>query len=423
MITVIEILKDLISETLAVFTSPPLLTTYHYLLITSPIWLPVALGFTFWFIWIDYIRSKFILDQNYILLELKLPPEVFKSPLAMETILSNLHITTGASTWYDAYILGKVRNSYSFEIVSIEGSIHFFIWTRGYLKNLVESQFYAHYPNIEIFEVSDYTDYAPYWDKNKISLWAHHLKLTKPDPYPIKTYVDYGLDKDPKEEFKIDPLVSLLEYFSTLGKGEQAWMQILVQSHRKKRVGGSFKETDWVTEGSELIKKLQKEFRNPDKEDEKNKDNRPLLRFPTKAETDLLAALDRSISKLGYDVGVRIIYLAEKDKFVRSRVASVLNLMKVFNSNNLNGFALYNLTDFDYPFEDFMQLRANHRRSMYLSAYRRRAYFHEPYKMKPFVLNTEELATIFHLPGGVLQTPSVNRVSSRKTEAPPNLPH
>lgn len=412
-------MNELFSQTLGVYSSTPLLTAYSFFFGTSPLWLPIVLAIIFWFSWINYVRAKYIARQKTILLEIKLPPEVFKSPLAMENILSTLHITSGESTWYAKYIKGAMRPWYSLEIVSIEGNIHFYIWTVDIFKNLIESQFYGQYPNVEIFEVGDYTDYAPYFDKERIGVWSHNYVLTKPDPYPIKTYIDFGLDKDPKEEFKIDPLTTLLEYLSTLGKGEQIWLQILIQSHKKKKRAGSFEETDWKEEGEELIKKLNKEYR---KSDEDTKDGKPILHFPTKAETEILAAIDRSISKLGFDVGIRFVYLAEKDKFTGSRIPSMVNLLKIFNSNSLNSFRPSDATNFDYPWQDFRQMRLNSIRAGAIAAYRRRSYFYPPYKTKSFVLNTEELATIFHLPGGVLQTPSVNRVGSRKAEAPVNLP-
>ena len=58
---------------------------------------------------------------------------------------------------------------------------------------------YSQYPGVEIYEVDDYTK-PFYYDPNKVSLWAAEFGLTEADPYPIKTYIDYGLDKDPKEE-------------------------------------------------------------------------------------------------------------------------------------------------------------------------------------------------------------------------------
>jgi hypothetical protein len=39
-----------------------------------------------------------------------------------------------------------------------------------------------------------------------------------------------------------------------------------------------------------------------------------------------------------------------------------------------------------------------------------------------FILNTEELATLYHFPGQVAATPSFKRISSTKAEAPTNLP-
>ena len=43
-------------------------------------------------------------------------------------------------------------------------------------------------------------------------------------------------------------------------------------------------------------------------------------------------------------------------------------------------------------------------------------------KQKMFILNTEELATVFHFPGKTAETPSFERVDSKKSEPPANLP-
>jgi hypothetical protein len=45
-----------------------------------------------------------------------------------------------------------------------------------------------------------------------------------------------------------------------------------------------------------------------------------------------------------------------------------------------------------------------------------------PYQRTPFVLNTEELATIYHFPGRVAETPTFGRIEAKKGEPPSNLP-
>jgi hypothetical protein len=58
-----------------------------------------------------------------------------------------------------------------------------------------------------------------------------------------------------------------------------------------------------------------------------------------------------------------------------------------------------------------------------LHAYKNRGYFWNEFKKKNFVLNTEELATIYHFTTGALTaSPGLDRVESRKSSAPANLP-
>jgi hypothetical protein len=57
-----------------------------------------------------------------------------------------------------------------------------------------------------------------------------------------------------------------------------------------------------------------------------------------------------------------------------------------------------------------------------LDAFRQRSYFYMPYDRKAFVLNTEELPTIFHFPGRVAETPTFGRIEAKKGEAPTDLP-
>ena len=87
---------------------------------TAPLWVTFILLMVFWHEWVDYVRAEFIFKQEHKLLQIKLPTEMFKSPLSMELFLTTLHQTGGEGTWYDKYWLGKSRAWFTLEMVSLE---------------------------------------------------------------------------------------------------------------------------------------------------------------------------------------------------------------------------------------------------------------------------------------------------------------
>lgn len=382
----------------------------------APLWLPPILLFVFWKLWVRYVRARFFRSQKHILLEIRIPTEITKSPLAMEAVLSGMHQGVGETTFIDRYWYGKTRTWYSFEIASIEGEVRFFIWTRSFFKNIVEAQIYAQYPEVEVYEADDYT--RGVFSGENTSVWGCDLKLSKPDPYPIKTYIDYGLDKDPKEEQKVDPLANLLEFFGGIGKGHTIWLQIIVRAN-KNTLGQK-----------DLRKEAQAEIDRILLRDPKTKGSRqvssagfPILPTISKGEQDVVASVERNMHKLQFDVGIRGIYIAEKEKFHPANIVGLLGTIKQFNSNTLNGFipTRWN-TSFNYPWQDFREILHNRSRRGIIEAYKLRSWFFEPFKTPSFVMSTEELATIFHFPSRTVQTPTLSRVGSKKVEAPPNLP-
>jgi hypothetical protein len=388
----------------------------------APLWIPVILLIVFWRLWVDYVRAKFFNSKKYILLEIKLPKESRKPPLAMELFFaSTLHITGGESTWYDRLILGKTRPWFSLEMISMEGQVRFLIWTRSEWRNLIESGLYAQFPEVELHEVPDYTKSVRF-DPNEMKLWACDFELTKADPYPIKTYVDYGMDKNPKEEEKVDPITPLIEFLGSIGKNQQVWLQIIIRAHKKeqRKKGTLFGKTDaWKDEAQAEIDKIIEDSKVKVSDDPKIP---PVLQL-TKRENEMIEALQRSVTKQAFDVGMRGLYIAKKDVFNPANITGLTGSLKQFSSEHLNGFKPTRwLTEFNYPWQDYNEIRQNNKRARALDAYKRRSYFFPPYTSKPFVLNTEELATIFHLPGSVSKTPTFVRIPSKKSEAPANLP-
>lgn len=395
-------------------------TAIGYIFITWYIWLPLVLLYFTWNLWLVYIRTAYIQKQGNVLLEIKLPREILKSPAAMEFIFTQLYQKGSPQNLFETYWVGKVPPWFSFEMASFGGEVHFYIWSPAKFKDLIEAQIYAQYPTVEIYEVDDYTVPVTH---DKYQMWGTHFKLTHPDPYPIKTYVDYGLDRDPKEEFKIEPMNSLIEYLGALKKGEQVWMQIIITAHQKGWIkeGYLFPKGDWKDGALKEIKSI-KEAATPKIEGSQY----PGFPNYSEGQKNKLDAIERSLSKFAFDTTFRAVYIADSDEsFKPINITGLIGSTRQFNSNELNGFKLGKFTDVDYPFQNFLGRRVLNMKKLFIDSYKLRSFFQPPYKhlnQKPFVLTTEELATIYHFPGEISTTPTFNRIPSRKAEPPSNLP-
>ena len=394
------------------------------------LWGPIALALIFWRLWVRYVRRKALAAVEYVLLEVRLPKEQPRSPKAMEFFFNVLGQKGLTSTFINRYWEGNVYPWFSFELISIEGSIHFVIRTQKFYRPLLEQNLYSQFPDVEIYEIDDYTQRVNYHEDTH-SMWGSEFILTKKDPYPIRTYVDYELDKDPREEFKIDPITPMIEWLGSLGKGQQGWVQIMTRKHednawdRKKwklKEFWEFKTTDtWKDEAKAEIAKIKKEATVVFASDDPTKGQIQL----TPGQREKVEALELSTSKPPYDVGIRALYVADQDAFNPVNISALIASFSHYGSGGLNGFkpgkAKYK-SGFDYPWQDFRGMRKAAKNRRIFDAYRRRAFFHSPYKRKPIILNTEELATIYHFPGGVSTTPTFKRIESRKAEPPTNLP-
>lgn len=387
--------------------------------LTYPIILPLFFLYGFWKMWVTFVRAKFIAATETQILEIRVPREITRTPLAMELVLNALYQTGGESTWYDRYILGKVRSWFSLELVSIGGEVRFFIWTPARWKNLIESQLYAEYPGIEILESTDYSELVQF-DESKMDYWGTELVFNKPSYIPLKTYVDYGMDKPGiKEEHQIDPLMPTIEFMSTLSSKEQMWIQIVVRAHKGDRKPGAYfpwQIEKWQDKGKEFIKKTSAP--------EPVKVGEAAIPAPiSESDIELIKAVNRNIDKYGFDTGIRALYIAEKEAFDGTNIPGMLGSYRQFGSNNLNSLRPNNVTDFDFPWtKRFRKKRLSEMKKNMLEAYKRRMFFHAPFIRKSQVMNTEQLATLYHFPSGIVETPAFSRVQSKKADPPTNLP-
>lgn len=404
------------------------------------LWLPIVLFFVSRETWRSFVRSSFIFSKKYVLLEIKIPREVAKSPKAMESILAGIHGTRRLGNMFEQWWDGWVTAWFSMEVIGDASGVRFYIWTNDFFKRMVEAQIYAQYPAAEIREVEDYVKSMPEALPNKEwNLWGSELILIKPDAYPIKTYDQFELEQiSIKEEGqKIDPLSALVEFLGALKGSERVWIQMLVEPADDK----------WKQEGDALMAKMVGKEAKPKptligsfigavdglveaifsfgagETEKKFPSQFPRMMALTPGEREVVESVEKNMAKLGFKVCIRWIYLAKRDEYSLFAVPAIMGIFKQFASQNLNSFGLNKkiTTSVDYWLVNY---RNNRRKTRLYNSYKLRSVFHPPYDAlsKPFVLSTSELATVYHFPGMVVGAPSMERIEAKRGSPPPNLP-
>lgn len=417
------------------------LLTFIYLILakTAFIWAPIILMYFAFELWHHFVTERFILGIEWTLFEVEVPRDVQKTPLAMELILSNAMYQASVKGLWQTWIKGEPHLWFSLEMTGIEGGVHFYIRTPSRIKDLLETQIYAQYPQAKVREVEDYALRIPADEPNKDwYMWGTEFTLEKHIALPIKTYVDYGLDKpSDKEELKIDPITPTIEFLGSLRRGEQVWIQHVIRpsklafhSHEKKGHIG------WVEEVREEIGRTMAPWKRFMEASPGSPTLVPVVQMPKPVE-NTVAKMQEKIQKLGFDIGIRMIILGEKkyvtqQQFDNTRRAARL-LFRQYSNPDLNGLVRANAPGFLYAWKDPTGKKTQVFQKRFLDWYRLRVFFHPPLwftdssfiragRPKITVMNTAEIATIFHFPGQVSQAPSFRRVDSKVAKPPANLP-
>jgi len=387
---------------------------------------PLKVLYLFW------IQKRWDAKVKRILLEIKIPREIFKPIKAMEYVFAGLHGIHDPANFREKWIDGQFQLSLSFEIVSLGGEPHFYIRTPVQFRKHVESSIYAQYSEAEISQVDDYTKYVPQdipkpgWD-----LWGCDYIATKEDPYPIKTYRQFEVERETKEERRVDPLAQLLEGMTTLQPGEQLWFQVIAKP--------IIDEIPWVKKGLDIVNKLVRRpvpraqrpiiqeaaevlIMGPSPPAEEVREIIPPEMKLTPGERTIVMAIEEKISKFGFDSNIRFIYLGKEDIFFKPHVRIPMGYFKALSTLNLNGLRpwMKTITKIMWFFRN---------RRLYLRKRRIFRYYQKrwpplfPRRGGTYVLNSEELATLYHLPGRIVApAPTIPRVEAKKGEPPPGLP-
>ena len=419
-----------------IFEPQQSIRNFELFFFSIPLWFPILMYKAVYERFGQLQKIKALRDKEYMLLEIRIPREVTKTPQAMETFFTNMHITSGETTAYKRYFQGGMRPVWSFEIVSLGGRVHFYMWIPVGYRRPVESFLYAQYPDVEIIEAEDYTRLVDPSEHGYGMFAAEHgLSDTLSNAFPIKTYVDYKMEPGDKPEETVDPLAQVIEMLASIGPQEQFWIQFIARASRGEKFKGLVNADGDAYSWNDMVKEAVEKIRAATVKKTVRKDpvtgadiESETFPNPSRGQTEAIAAIERKASKPIFDVGIRSIYLAPEDSFQGIMIPAQLSMFKPFSNGGKLGNSIGTLGNrwtamfTDVPWEDIGGHHKHHLNHMAIDVYRRRAYFNDPYISPWMILSTEELAPLFHVPSSTVTTPSVERIQSSTSAAPSNLP-
>lgn len=311
---------------------------------------------------------------------LQVPRTNDKKALAAEQMFASLQgllAQPPVSRWGSA-----TRERLSLEIAVIDQRIAFYIWVPTYLREFVQEQVYAQYPTVQISEVPDYARA----DRQYRTSIMSEMHLNSTDALPIKTF----------QSFEVDPLAAITATLAKFSEEEEAWLQLVIRPasdkwHQKNERYISDMRSGSVSGAAGLFKALW----TPPTTDGKT--------APRLTEYDQLRvrAAETKGEKLAYETSLRIVYRSNgSEAEAKLRLQSIASSYKQFNTTYLNGFVQSRVTPL--PVTDEYAARKLARKS--------------------YVMNIEEVATLYHLPHTNVETPYILWAKAQTAEPPANLP-
>lgn len=358
------------------------------------VWIPLVAVLSF-LTWRNYQQVDTAADVESVLLVLEIPRTNDKSELAAEQLFASLHGILRDKK--ELRLAGGHQEHLSFEIASVNGQIRFYTWVPRTLQSFVEGQIYAQYPTVQIYQAEE--DYTEHERQHQV-VYSTELTTTDSEFLPIRTF----------QNFEVDPLAGITGTLAKLeSTGEELWIQVLmrpvadewhsdseswiagVKSGRGSLFGGG------TGAGAKWLVGLFAALWRPPEQGDSTTATAEL----SERDKTRISEAEKKATKLGYQVRIRLAYLGESQTNAKLRMQALVGTFKQFNSTNLNG------------------LKSTHANfgKEYLEKYRQRSFIGDG-----FILNIEELASVFHLPHTNVETPNIVWASSKTAEPPSKLP-
>ncbi len=304
-----------------------------------------------------------------------------------------------ASTYQKGFKHDKIygQRHISFEIIAEKGAVQYMAVVPAVLTETIRQAFASAYPAATIKEVVDKNIFS---QAGKIvGVVGGEFNLKKDFAYPIATY----------KESKRDVMRALLNALSAVKNDEGAAIQILFRPAQSSWVKTAVAEADSIkknkgesSKGPKLFfgtKELLRVLWKPPEASETKPEDKQL----TALEQSVVEAIEEKSRYAGYETLIRLVVSSSDVTKSQTILKNLISAFSLFESANNNGFKFT-------PAKDVEEL---------VTAYIFRFF---PQSANKDILNSIELATIYHLPDGSnIPTSQVERERAKQVDGPSSV--
>ena len=314
----------------------------------------------------------------------------------VESFYSNLNVL------YNKYKL--VKNLFVgsphvvLEIVAKDREIFFYIAVPFAFLDLVEKSLSAQYPECNIERAEEHNIFNASWGIENVS--GGELRASNSFFFPFRTY----------QELDSEPLEALTSSLSKLEDGEGAAIQILIRPAK----GSIVKKVNNIAREMQNGKKrslLDSAINAALVKTEKPTGGERL----TPMEEEAVKAIERKASKPIFETMIRVVVSAQSNIKAENVARQISSSFNQFGNQNFNSFTFKPARNSEELVTDYVFRFFVHRILSSNTLFR----FHRGYNI---FLNTEELASIFHLPNFLVTTPGIRWLPSKKAAPPTFVP-
>jgi len=280
----------------------------------------------------------------------------------------------------------------SFEIVAHEGLVHYYVVVPIALIDMINQAVAAAYPSARLEEVEERNIFNP---ASKMSgTVGGEFTLKKPFAFPIATY----------QETKRDAARALLNALSGVAREDGVGVQILIRPAYEGWAKSSVDTANTIRKdkgvkktsfGGGLSGIMEALWKPPEAGEVKTEDKQL-----SSLEQGVVEAIEEKTRYPGYETLVRVVASSNTPGKSQALMSSVVSAFSLFDSSSNNGFKFTGTKNI----EEFV------------TAYIFRFF---PQGVSQNILNTVELATIFHLPDhNTIPTSQVQRQAGKQVDGP-----